>query len=167
MIEQPDVGRIVIGIGGIAVARGQAGQIITHALGSCLGLTMWDPRLKLGGMLHAQLPQAPVNVPADPERRALYIDVGLNLLLREMERQGADRKHLRLTLAGGASLPGLGGGMFNIGARNLTMMRKLLWQERLLLAGEETGGADPRTMTLHFSDGSVHLSTAGRSRILA
>lgn len=169
MTPLPDVGRIVIGIGGIAVACGHAGQIITHALGSCLGVTMWDARLRLGGMLHAQLPTATPGATAvtDAARRGLYVDQGMALLLREMERHGSERRSMRLCVAGGASLPGMGaGGIFSVGQRNLTALRKVLWQERLLVAAEETGGSEPRTMTLDFTTGAVQLSTAGRVRTL-
>ena len=159
-----DIGRQVIGIGGMAVCQGGAGIIITHALGSCVGITLWCHQTHIGAMIHAQLPIAAKSPALAAERPGIFVDTGLALLLGEVIKRGANRRSLRVCLVGGANVGGLTNDLFNIGAKNVTIARKLLWQERLLLAGEETGGSIPRTIQLNFSNGSVTLSSGGISR---
>lgn len=166
MSAPDDIGRQVIGIGGLAVARGQAGTIVTYALGSCVGITAWCRRTGLGGMVHAQLPMSSTNPALSEQKPGIFVDTGLPLLLERLEREGAARRDLKICLAGGANVGGLGTDLFNIGAKNVTIARKILWQQRLLIRAEETGGTIPRTMTLNFADGSVVLTTAGASRTL-
>ena len=48
---------VKIGIGDMKVLR-QEGTLITYALGSCIGITLYDPVIKLGGLLHVMLPKA-------------------------------------------------------------------------------------------------------------
>ena len=161
-----DIGRQVIGIGGMAVGQGSAGMIITHALGSCVGITLWCRQTNIGAMIHAQLPVAAKSPGLAAERPGIFVDTGLALLLAEVVKRGANRRSLRVCLAGGANVGGLTNDLFNIGAKNVTIARKILWQERLLIAGEETGGHIPRTIQLNFNDGSVTLSSGGVSRTL-
>ena len=52
--------RVVIGIGEQAVA-GADSLIVTHALGSCVAVCLWDPGVRIGAMLHFLLPEARVN----------------------------------------------------------------------------------------------------------
>ena len=52
-------------------------------------------------------------------------------------------------------------GRFRIGERNMTMLRKVLWKNDLLLASEDAGGTDPRTMSLYISSGKTTVRTAG------
>ncbi len=167
--ELANIGRVVLGIGGIAVHQGGSGLIITHALGSCVGITVWDPQTNIGGMLHAQLPLSAQNKELSSQRPALFVDTGMAALITGAERLGATRRHLRICIAGGASiaLQGVANDVFNIGNRNLTVLRKILWQHGLLVAAEDTGGTVPRTLTLDFASGSTRLSTAGVERILA
>jgi chemotaxis protein CheD len=162
-----DVGRQVIGIGGLHVDQGDRGTITTHALGSCVGITLWCPMTGLGGMIHCQLPLTASNPGLAKDRPGIYVDSALPRLLAELLRRGAVRKALKTCLAGGANVGGLANDLFNIGSKNVTIARKILWQERLLITGEETGGTVPRTMTLDFRTGAVTLSTAGVSRQLA
>lgn len=159
--------REVIGIGGMALVRSGVGSIITHALGSCVGITLWCRRTHLGAMVHCQLPQSTTNPALAAQRPGIFVDTGLPLLLDELERCGAKRRELAICMAGGANVGGLGSDLFNIGAKNVTIARKILWQQRLLLRAEETGGTIPRTLQLNLQDGSVILSTGGVSRNLA
>ena len=45
-----------VGIGDMKLNRGE-GRIITYALGSCIGITFYDPAIRLGALLHIMLPQ--------------------------------------------------------------------------------------------------------------
>ena len=44
-----------IGIADMKLTRNQ-GTLITYALGSCIGICLWDPLLKIGALVHIMLP---------------------------------------------------------------------------------------------------------------
>ena len=52
-------------------------------------------------------------------------------------------------------------GVFNIGKRNALAMRKILWKEGLLLAAEEVGGAESRSVRLEVGSGRFWLRPPG------
>ena len=52
-------------------------------------------------------------------------------------------------------------GLFNIGERNYTVMRKILWKNNILISSESIGGTVSRTLTLYMADGRTTVKTAG------
>ncbi|GDY12952.1 chemotaxis protein CheD [Planctomycetota bacterium] len=161
-----DAGRVVVGIGAHAARRADRGIIITHALGSCVGIVVYDAHSKVGGMLHAQLPLSQLNAELARTQPARFVDLGIPLLLKAVADLGANRRTLRVTVAGAASMLVTSNDLFNIPARNLTVMRKLFWQHSLLVAGEDTGGSIPRTMTLRLDTGETVIESQGRQYTL-
>jgi len=158
--------RHVIGIGDLAVRQARNGVIITHALGSCLGIILYDSVAGIGGMLHAQLPLAARSPQRAQEKPGIFVDLGIPLLLDAATRLGADRRRMRITVVGGANVIKTENDMFNIAKHNLTMMRKILWQLDLRLAGEDTGGTRPRTVSLDLATGSTVIESGGQCTIL-
>ena len=57
MVELGGSNGVVVGVADLAIARESQGQLITYALGSCIGLSAYDPVAKVGGLLHYMLPQ--------------------------------------------------------------------------------------------------------------
>ncbi len=53
--------RHVVGVADMKLARDRSDQVVTHALGSCLGISLYDPQAGVGGILHVMLPAASVN----------------------------------------------------------------------------------------------------------
>jgi chemotaxis protein CheD len=158
-----DAGRVVIGIGGLEVRCATQGLIITHALGSCLGIAIYDAKAKVGGMLHAQLPLSQLNPDRASENPALFVDLGIPLLFKMAVAKGANPRLLRVTVAGAANMMASNANdLFNIASRNLTVMKKVFWQQGVLLGGEDTGGVQPRTMTLRFDTGETLIESQGR-----
>ena len=157
-----DAGRVVLGIGGLAARRASAGNLVTHALGSCLGIAVFDSLHRVGGMLHAQLPMAQLSPERAKDSPSLFVDLGITLLFKAVFELGAQKRHLRVTVAGGANVTGSMANQFDIANRNLTVMRKVFWQQGILVAGEDTGGGLPRTMTLDLATGSIQIESQGR-----
>jgi chemotaxis protein CheD len=157
-----DAGRVVLGIGELQCRRAERGILITHALGSCLGIAAYDAHSKVGAMLHAQLPLSQLNAGLARTNPARFVDLGVPLLIKAATDLGANRRLLRFTVAGAATMIATTNDLFNIATRNLTVMRKLCWQQGILLAGEDTGGTNPRTMTLRFDTGETVIESQGR-----
>ena len=162
----PDAGRVVVGIGAIAARRADRGQIITHALGSCLGIVVYDPHARVGAMLHAQLPLAQLNPGLAQQHPERFVDLGIALLFKAASELGANRRRLRVTVAGAANMTVTTNDLFNIATRNLTVMRKVFWQQGVLVAGEDTGGISPRTMSLQLESGETMIESQGRKYLL-
>ncbi|MEG6617308.1 chemotaxis protein CheD [Peptococcaceae bacterium 1198_IL3148] len=136
-------------------------KIITLGLGSCVGLTLYDPKLKIGGLLHIMLPDSRqfsnVNKPAK------FADLGIPLMLKELQRTGAAISRIQAKLAGGAQMfSGLDEKfVLNIGQRNADMTRSILKQLGIRIHAEEVGGNRGRTMILDLDTGLVTIRTIG------
>ncbi len=157
--------KIVVDIGDLKVACGGEDTIITYSLGSCLGLSIYDPRQRIGGILHSMLPLAKMDTAKADARPAMFTDTGIQLFLQTLFDQGSRKQDLILKAAGCAS-PLDNGGHFRIGERNLAVLRKILWKNDLLLAGEDVGGDKARTFWLELATGRTVVRSQGVERDL-
>jgi len=152
--------RVVIGIGEFTVTTSPDAEIVTHALGSCVGVCLWDSVSRVAGMLHFLLPEAKLNPERAARQPATFADSGIPLLFQAAYRAGAVKSRLRVQLLGGAAITGGPGGL-DVGRRNGLIAKKLLWQNGVLVKGESLGGTDSRTVSLCAADGRV-VVTRGR-----
>ena len=149
----------IVGVGELHVSNKPSEIIITYALGSCLGITIYDPVAGVAGLLHVMLPLSK----ADPEKAkikpAMYVDSGLSKLLGICYDLGARKENIVITVAGGASMKKAGDDdYFKIGKRNFTTLRKLLWKNGFMIKTQDVGGNISRTMALRVSDGFVTVN---------
>lgn len=148
-------GLVVVGVADMALRRlGEASQLITYALGSCVGLTIYDPVAKVGGLLHYMLPQPAPNQDPDTLQPFMFATTGMALLFRRSLEAGARKGRLVVCAAGAGEIM-CESSVFAVGKRNHTMLRKILWKEGITLAGEDVGGNCARTMTLDLATGEV------------
>jgi chemotaxis protein CheD len=151
--------RHVIGIGEYAVTGDPDATIVTHALGSCVAVCVWDPDAHVGAMLHFLLPESKLNSDRARKQPGAFADTGLPLLFQTAYERGLNKKRCRVHLVGGAAV---GGGGPDIGKRNVLAARRLLWQNGVMLKGEDVGGHAVRTVTMHVASGQVQI-TNGRN----
>src|SRR5450432_947057 len=137
--------------------------LATHSLGSCIGVAAYDPVMRIGGMLHYQLPESEIDSRRARNVPAMYADTGITLLLHQMAALGAEKRRLKIKLAGGAHML-TGPDTFDIGRRNHTAVRKFLWQQGILIQAEEVGGNATRHLYLRISDGAVQIKTLDCTR---
>ena len=142
------------------LSRGD-GRIITYALGSCIGITFYDPITHLGALLHIMLParQSPQDVNVFK-----YADSGIRETLRKLTVFGMMRGRMVVKIAGGARMFEISGNSAfgNLGARNAESVKKVLAAEGIRIAAEDTGGNYARTMLLDLRTGDVVVRTVGR-----
>jgi len=135
--------------------------LVTYSLGSCVGVTLYDPLQKIGGLIHCMLPLSKV----DPERAKevpyMFVDTGLPLMLQTLINMGANKNRIVAKVAGGAVLLD-DNGMFRIGERNHIVVRKLLWKNNILISSEDVGGTLARTLYLQINDGKTIIKSAGK-----
>lgn len=151
--------KISVGIADMKIAR-QEGELITYALGSCIGVAFYDPMIKLGALLHIMLPEknmADSNV-------FKYADSGVKETLRKLQAFGAMKGRLVCKIAGGAKMFEMKGpgGLGNIGERNAQNVKRVLMAEGLRVSSEDTGANYARTMSLDVATGRVCIRSAGK-----
>ena len=155
--------QLVVGIGDMKLGR-QEGTIITYALGSCIGIALYDPMIKLGALVHIMLPER-VNSDANIFK---YADTGVRETLRKLYAYGAVRHRLTAKIAGGAKMfdmKGKSSAMGNIGERNAQMVKRVLMQEGIRIVKEDTGANYARTMSIDLASGMVLVKTFGRPEL--
>lgn len=146
----------LVGIGEWAISSDPSALLVAPHLGSCLGIAVYDPVNKVAGLVHCLLPLSS----ADPERAkghpCMYVDTGLIFILQKLLTLGASKKSLIIKVAGGSAISD-SNGYFEIGKRNQTALRKILWKNDLLIAAEDVGGSHPRTVTISVASGRVSV----------
>lgn len=149
---------VIVDIADLAVSADPAATIITYSLGSCIGLTIWDPVARAGGMLHYMLPESSLSPDKAAARPGMFADTGIPKLFRALYELGANKKRLVIKVAGGSSLLD-DKGTFNIGKRNYVMLRKIFWKNGVLIDSEHVGGSISRTLRLNVQSGRVTIKT--------
>lgn len=156
MAEAATMRGVVVGVADQAIARAHQVRLVTYALGSCIGLSAWDPVVKVGGLLHYMLPQPAEHAAADAIKPFMYATTGIPLLFSRLAEAGAQRNRLIVCAAGGAEILE-GAALMAIGKRNRTILRKVLWKLGIALAAEDTGGSHARTMSVDLARGDVGI----------
>lgn len=156
--------KLTVGIADMKMAQG-SGEIITYALGSCIGLCFYDPALKLGALLHIMLP---LNMEAGRTHPMKYADSGIRETMRLMEAKGASRSRMIVKIAGGAKMFDVGGNsaLGNIGLRNIESVHTILRRENLRLVAEDVGGTIARTLSLDVATGQGTIRSYGRATMV-
>jgi len=155
--------RVVVGIADLKLGT-PGDELITHALGSCLGIVIHDPVASVGGMLHVMLPDSRINPEKAERQPEMFVDTGVPLLFREAYRAGAVKDRMTVHVAGGASRAEDAKDSFRIGKRNLQMLRKLLWKNGVLIQGQDVGGSQSRDLIYDVGSGTVRVRSAGSVR---
>lgn len=156
-----------VGISDCFVSRDQSAIIATHALGSCVGLIIYDPGAFVGGLLHYMLPDSRLDKERAERNPYMFADTGIPRLFHAAYRAGAKKERIQVTALGGAQILGLTDS-FDIGKRNLMSMRKILWKAGVMLHYEDVGGKSPRTARIEIATGRIVVSSGGvQQEILA
>jgi chemotaxis protein CheD len=151
---------IIVGVADMVATNDPGAELVTYSLGSCLGVTVYDPIKKAGGLLHLMLPDSSIN----PQRAAaepyMFVDTGVPLLFKAVYNLGGDRFRVVVKVAGGAQFfdPNRS---FNIGERNCGALHALLGRKGYSIHAEAVGGVCSRTLRLDLSNGNVTISSPG------
>ncbi|MEG1754484.1 MAG: chemotaxis protein CheD, partial [Christensenella sp.] len=116
---------ITVGIADINIAKNED-ILVTYALGSCVGICLYDSQIKLAGLAHIMLPSSLqlVNVTNQPYK---FADTGIKELLKMMKVNGANPMRLRAKIAGGAQMFAAltNSSLANIGGRNTEAVKQM------------------------------------------
>jgi chemotaxis protein CheD len=149
--------RLVIGIGEFAVSNRPGDVIVTHALGSCIAVCVFDPRAGVAGMLHFLLPESSINPDRARCQPGVFADTGIPLLLDAASEYGLSKKRAIVTLVGGAEMTQQTASSFATGRRNALAAKNVLWRAGVFVSGQEIGGSGARTLYLSVADGRMEV----------
>ncbi len=153
----------VVGIAELHVSADPSETLVTYSLGSCIGIAIYDPKVRVGGMLHLMLPESSLDPHKASIQPAMFADTGIPRLFDEAYALGLQKWRARVVLAGAAQILDESG-YFNIGKRNYTAVRRILWRNNVLIDTEDVGGRMNRTLFLEIETGRTWLKTAGVQR---
>jgi len=149
----------------MVVSNNAEDTLITYSLGSCVGLSVYDPQAGVGGLIHCMLPLSRIDPAKARTTPCMFTDTGIPALLRVVYALGASRKRLVLKVAGAASVLH-DNGLFKVGERNYAVLRKVLWKNNILIDAEDVGGSSARTMILEMATGRTLIKAHGEVREL-
>ena len=151
-------------IGGVMVSDDPEDILVVYGLGSCVVICLYDPHLRVGGMMHALLPTSTrtKKVTSSP---AKFVDQGISWIMNALIRYKVNQRQLKAYVCGGAQMitaPGFND-QLNIGDRNVEAARRVLRKAGIRIAGESTGGTAGRTVRLDIATGQVTVRSLGKN----
>ena len=150
--------KLIVGIADMKMAQ-KGERLITYALGSCIGICLYDPQIKLAAMVHIMLP---INMEAGRKNAFKYADTGIRETLNQMVAKGAMKERITAKIAGGARMFEVNGGTLgSIGQRNSESVHQVLRRENIRLLWEDVGGKVARTMEFDSATGNGIIRSYG------
>src|ERR1035437_614316 len=147
---------LIVGIGDCKVSKDPSDVLVTHALGSCIAVLLYDPVARVAGLLHYMLPKSSLDAGKADKSPFMFADTGIPLLLRNACELGAAKSRLVVMAAGGAQMLDPSG-TFNIGQRNHVAMKMIFGEAGLIVHREEIGGTNSRTVRIEVAPGRMHM----------
>jgi chemotaxis protein CheD len=139
-----------VGVGLVEVAQ-HPDVLMTPALGSCVGLTLWDAAKRRGAMAHIMLPSmADTRLRGDATR---FASVAVPTMVERLVRLGSPARRLEAKLAGGAGMFRGESTAASIGERNVAEAKAQLDHLGIEVVAEDVGGGYARTIELHLDTG--------------
>jgi len=156
------MGSVTIGISDMNVVR-SGDSIITYALGSCVGIALYDSTRKIAGLAHVLMPSSK-DVRDGNINVMKYVDTAVPELVKRMERAGASPFNLVAKIAGGAQMFSMGGASstFNIGERNVLMAKEALQKQRIRIIAHDVGSNYGRTVEIFAENGIYRIKAIAK-----
>ena len=151
---------LVVGVADMVVSNDPGAELVTYSLGSCLGIMLYDPAKKVGGLLHVMLPDSSIDAIKAANAPFMFVDTGVPRLFQAVYNLGAERRRLAIKVAGGAQLLDEKG-VFNIGERNRRTFSELLARNGYAVHASDVGGLSSRTVRMDLTTGKITVKTPG------
>jgi chemotaxis protein CheD len=147
---------LIVGVSDMIVSKDPDGVLVTYSLGSCIGIAVYDPVVRVGGMLHYMLPESSLDSTKAAANPFMFADTGIPRLFKSVYELGGIKSRMRVIMVGGSHVLDQKG-FFNIGKRNEMAARKLFHRNNVVIDFAETGGNGNRTIRLAVKDGRCWL----------
>ena len=152
---------IKVGMADLKIAKAPD-LLTTLGLGSCIGLTLYDPVSKVGGLVHYMLPDS--TKLKNNTNIAKFGDTGIRELYKQVVANGANPRRLVAKIAGGANMFEVSGlsNVGNVGERNAEEAVLILKELNVPLIARDTGLNYGRTVVLDCSTGDYLIKSVGK-----
>ena len=130
----------IVGVADMKVSNKTEESIITYSLGSCIGLVIYNPIVKVGGILHYMLPKSSIDKEKAAARPYMFADSGIPRLFKTAYMLGAAKQRMMVYVAGGAEILDQSG-FFNIGKRNYMALKKMFFKKNVIIHTQDVGGS--------------------------
>jgi chemotaxis protein CheD len=154
----------IVGVADMKVSNEQGESIITYSLGSCIGLVIYDPVVKVAGMLHYMLPESSLDKDKARAKPYMFADSGIPRLFKTVYQLGGVKQRLKIYAAGGAEILDQKG-FFNIGKRNYMALKKMFFKNNVMINKQNVGGNVNRTVRIEISTGDIYVKTSGSKEV--
>lgn len=155
----------VVGVADMLASNQSNAELVTYSLGSCLGVTVFDPVRKAGGLLHLMLPDSKIDQNKAQTAPYMFVDTGVPRLFHAVYGLGGEKSRLVVKVAGGAQFMDEKQ-LFNIGTRNLAALQQIFARNNIVMHAQDTGGTTCRTMRLDLETGKVSIQSPGMEQYL-
>lgn len=156
---------INVGIGELNVNRAPV-VLETRGLGSCVGVTLYDTKNRIGALAHMMLPNftSSSHKGVSELMKFRYVDYALPYMLKKMIFMGSSQKDIVAKIVGGASMFRRKSSTLNIGEKNVKAVKKFLMDNDIKLEAEEIGGEMGRTVFFDLNSGIILMRIYGNER---
>lgn len=132
--------------------------LLTKALGSCVGIVLYDKELSSAAMGHVMLPELESASLSARENKAKFATSCIDLLLDSLKKHGVVGQNVEAKIAGGANMfPSISDEFNNVGARNVSAAKKRLGELGIKLVSEDCGGNEGRTIFFDIATGMLRV----------
>lgn len=156
-----------INVGVADLATSSSPDVLKTILGSCIGIAIYSPKDRIGGLLHIMLPQ----LNNGDMNKAKYANTGIPMLISTIEnRYGIKRHTLIAKIAGGANMFSFiknTNTIFDIGNRNIAAVKYLLKELGIPIVGEDVGANYGRRIEFYLESGKMVISGPDRKEVHA
>lgn len=156
--------RQIVGVADMKVSNRPEESVITYSLGSCIGLVIYDPVVRVGGILHYMLPESSIDKQKAAAKPFMFADTGIPRLFKTAYQFGAKKQRMNIYVAGGAEILDQKG-IFNIGKRNYMALKKMFFKNNVIIDRQDVGGHTNRTVRIDISTGDIYLKTSGEKEV--
>lgn len=154
--------KLVVGISDWKICR-SPDSLITYALGSCVGICLYDKATKIAGLSHIMLPDSTA-IAGGSATRPKFADTAIVDMLNAMKAQGALQSEITAKIAGGAVMFQSASAQFNIGERNVEAVRRILGKLAIPIIAADTGLNYGRTVTFFAENGNLEVNSASKGK---
>ncbi len=156
--------KLIVGVSDMKVSNDPKATLVTYALGSCIGVAIFDPVTKAGGMLHYMLPESSLDENKARKNPYMFADTGIPSLFKAVYTLGAKKQRMKIAVMGGSQVLDQKG-FFNIGKRNHAALRKMFFKNNVMVSYEDVGGNVNRTIRLEIKTGDIYNKVSGNGEI--
>ncbi len=156
--------KLIVGVSDMKVSGDPDSTIITYSLGSCIGVAIFDPVAKAGGILHYMLPESSLDEDKARNNPYMFADTGIPALFKAAYKFGAKKQRMKIAVIGGSQVLDQKG-FFNTGKRNHTALRKMFFKNNVMINYEDVGGNVTRTVRVEIKTGDIYNKISGHGEV--